>query len=504
MASFDIPEYMTFEELQKRFSEVYDKIFGDDLAYKSIIVVPSLTLDKKILSKVVGHCHYEERMLCMLLLLRMPKTQVTFISSIPISPTIIDYYLHMLPGVTSAQAHERLKIMHCYDGSDTSLTEKILQRPRLIQRIRDNITHPEGAHIICFNVTEHEKKLAELLQVPIYGCHPSLNYLGSKSGSRQLFKDCGVLLPMGFENIHNEEDIIKGIRYMLSQDKEIRKVVLKLNEGFSGDGNAIVAIPDVATSMSNSEWAEYLKNHVKIVAADLTYRDFMKKMAKMGGIIEKYINAEVVHSPSVQVRISPVGQITIISTHDQVLGGESCQVYQGASFPALEDYAVELADITYTIAEKLRDLGVIGRWGVDFMSTFKDGRWTHYAIEINLRKGGTTHPYLMLKFLTDGRYDASSGHYYLNNGKQRYYFATDNLQDPAYKGLTPYDLLEIIMYHGLHFDPAKNEGVMFHLISALSEYGKLGMVCIASSRQKTIELHQNVVQILNEEVHKDI
>jgi hypothetical protein len=439
----------------------------------------------------------------MLLLLRMPRTQVTFVSSIPISPTIIDYYLHMLPGVTSAQAHERLKIMHCYDGSDMSLTEKILQRPRLIQRIRDNISHPEGAHIICFNVTEHEKKLAELLQVPIYGCHPSLNYLGSKSGSRQLFKECGVLLPMGFENIHNEEDIIEGIRYMLSQDGEIRKVVIKLNEGFSGDGNAIVAIPDNAISLNFKEWSDYLKNHIKIVAADLTYRDFMKKLDRMGGIIEKFIHADVVHSPSIQVRISPVGNTTIISTHDQVLGGESCQVYQGASFPALEEYAVELADITYIIAERLKELGVIGRWGVDFMSTFKDGCWTHYAIEINLRKGGTTHPYLMLQFLTDGQYDASSGHYYLMNGEKRYYFATDNLQDSAYKGLTPYDLLDIVMCHGLHFDPAKNEGVMFHLISALSEYGKLGMVCIAGSRQKTIELYQNVVQILNEEVGKD-
>ena len=38
-----------------------------------------------------------------------------------------------------------------------------------------------------------------------------------------------------------------------------------------------------------------------------------------------------------------------------------------------------------------------------------DGSWTSYAIEINLRKGGTTHPFLTLQFLTDGRYDAETG-----------------------------------------------------------------------------------------------
>ena len=497
-------ENMTFEELQQRFAEVYNDIFSNDMASKSIIVVPSLTLDQKILSKVVGHCHYEERMLCMLLLLRMPRTQLIFVSSIPISPTIIDYYLHMLQGVTSAQAHERLKIIHCYDGSDLSLTEKILQRPRLMKRIKDRILHPEGGHIICFNVTEHEKKLAEALQVPIYGCPPSLNYLGSKSGSRKLIKDCGVRLPLGFEDIHHEQDIIDSIYKILAEDNSVTKVVVKLNEGFSGDGNAVVSLPENVFAFQRSEWPNYLRNNIKIVAKDLTYREFLKKLNQMGGIVEVFVNAELVRSPSVQVRISPVGDIQIISTHDQVLGGESCQVYQGASFPAFEDYAVELSDITWIIAEKLKNYGVIGRWGVDFMSTFNNGEWFHYALEINLRKGGTTHPYLMLQFLTDGHYDASSGHYTLKNGEKRYYFATDNLQNPAYKGLTPYDLLEIVMCHGLHFDPSKKEGVMFHLISALSEYGKLGMVCIGSSREQTMKLYQEVVQILNEEVTNDI
>ena len=39
----------------------------------------------------------------------------------------------------------------------------------------------------------------------------------------------------------------------------------------------------------------------------------------------------------------------------------------------------------------------------DVLRKQADGSWQHNAIEINLRKGGTTHPLLTLQFLTDGR-----------------------------------------------------------------------------------------------------
>ena len=52
----------------------------------------------------------------------------------------------------------------------------------------------------------------------------------------------------------------------------------------------------------------------------------------------------------------------------------------------------------------------------------------------------------------------------------------------SYKGLTPQDLIDIAMFHGLHFDGAAQKGVMFHMIGALSQFGKMGIVCIGASR----------------------
>lgn len=501
LMSQPIYDYVPFDTLQQMFISQYRDTFEDKLVEKSIVVIPSLTLDHEILSKVEGHFYYEERMLCMLMLLRMPETRLTFVSSIPISPLIIDYYLHMLPGITPHHARNRLTLLSCYDSSDVPLTDKILCRPRLIDRIRKSIPDKKVAHLVFFNVTEAEKTLAEKLQLPIYGCDPALNFYGSKSGSRKLFRACDVDLPIGFEDLCSKVDVSKALYDLWLKQPNIKKAVVKINEGFSGDGNAIFDFDGIPSIPAEAQvWiSENLKGRLKIVAKNLKFSKFFKKLKQEGGIVEAFLAGEVVASPSVQCRINPLGEINIVSTHDQVLTGENQQVFAGASFPASAVYAKELADISYTIALKLKEAGVLGRFGIDFMSIKNNDTWHHYAIEINLRKGGTTHPYLMLQFLTDGHYEKDEGCYQLSDGRRRFYYSTDNLQNDRYKGLTPLDLIDIAMHHGLHYDHTKEEGVMFHLISALSQYGKIGLVSIGASPERAMEYYQKVVDVLNKE-----
>ena len=116
---------------------------------------------------------------------------------------------------------------------------------------------------------------------------------------------------------------------------------------------------------------------------------------------------------------------------------------------------------------------MIGRFALDFV-TVRDGTaaWEPYAIEINLRKGGTTHPFLTLQFLTDGtlrpRDGASSRR---RRASEKYFVASDHVECPAYRGLTPDDLFDIVVRHGLHFDQSRQTGVVFHMMAALAEGG---------------------------------
>lgn len=496
-----VAEAIKFKKIQQRFPQQFEQVFPDKLAPRTVVIIPSLSMDEEILSKITGINHYEERMLCMLMLLRMPRTNVIYVTSETIDPIIIDYYLHLLPGITGYHAQRRLTLLSCHDSSPTPLTKKILDRPRLIQRIKDFIPSDHEAHMSCFIVTEQERSLAVQLQIPIYGCDPDLYDLGSKSNGRKIFRECGLNVPPGIEDLRTEEDVINALTKLKQQNPALRKGVVKVNDGFSGDGNAVFSYEDFDESNDLKNWIkEQLPIRLKMVAEELTYPLFLRKYASMGGIVEEFLEGDIKESPSVQCRITPTGAIEIISTHDQQLGGESGQVYIGAHFPASPEYAIELAAMGRCVAAALLKKGVLGRFAVDFISVKEETGWKHYPIEINLRKGGTTHPFLMLQFLTDGIYNEEQGLYYTSKGNLvRYYFCSDNLKNEKYKGLSPHDLIDIAMVNDLHYDGTSQEGVMFHLIGALSQFGKLGVVCIGSTPERAREFYAKIAEVLEKE-----
>ena len=493
-------ELEAFNKIQAGFTNQFELFFPDNLAPKTIVVIPSLSLDQEVLSKVEGALYYEERLLCLLMLLRMPRANIIYVSSKPIDPVIIDYYLHLLPGITGYHARERLTLISCYDMTAIPLTEKILQRPRLIERIKNAIPPGNVAHIACFNTTALERTISVHLGIPIYGCDPSIIYLGTKSGSRRVFLQADVPMPPGAENLRSYEDILHAVVALKEMYPGIKKAVIKLNDGFSGEGNAIFKYPESLAGKALHKWIQdNLHDAIKPVAKDLSTDKFIEKFVLMEGIVEVFIDGDIKTSPSVQCRINPRGEVDIISTHDQVLTGDSGQIFAGAHFPANEAYRTTIGEMARSIAAILKNEGVLGRFSIDFISVKENDSWKHYAIEINLRKGGTTHPFLMLQFLTNGNYNEATGIFETANGQQLYYYASDNVQNNAYKGLTPKDLIDIAMFHGLHFDGATQKGVMFHMIGALSQFGKMGMVCIGASPQESYSFYTKTIAVLDAE-----
>ncbi len=493
-------ELHQFEKIQQGFYNQFELFFPDNLANKTIIVIPSLTLDQEVLKKVTGALHYEERLLCLLMLLRMPRAHVVYISSVPIDPIIIDYYLHLLPGITGYHARQRLTLLSCYDATAISLTQKILARPRLIERIKQSVPQGHIAHIACFNTTEYERTLSVRLGIPMYGCDPSVMHWGTKSGGRKIFLKAGITMPPGTGDLKTYDDIVHAVAALKDMHPQIKKAVIKLNDGFSGEGNAIIHYPDHIDKKELFNWIHHnLHKKIEPVADDLTVEIFLEKFYSMGGIVEAFIEGAVKKSPSVQCRINPLGDVDIISTHEQLLSGINEQVFVGAHFPADESYRTEVGELGKNIAKELKKYGVLGRFSIDFISVKENDSWKHYAIEINLRKGGTTHPFLMLQFLTNGHYDETSGLFETPNKQHRYYFASDNVQSNAYKGLTPQDLIGIAMFHGLHFDGAAQTGVVFHMIGALSQYGKMGIVCIGASPEEAVLFYKRTIAVLDAE-----
>jgi len=490
-------EQAAFQALQARLPMMFRALFPDPRAPRTVVIVPSLSLDTDVLAKIRGAHHYEERMLCLLLLLRLPRTRVIYVTSQPIADSIIDYYLHLLPGIPTQHARGRLTLISCHDSAPLPLAQKLLDRPRLLERIRAAIADPAAAHMSCFNVSALERRLAVRLGVPIYGCDPALLPLGSKSGGRRIFRAAGVTIPDGVEDIGDVRQLAAALAELRQRNPGLRRAVVKLNEGFSGEGNATFRFDGAPDGAGLAAWIEDRLPRLTFEARAMGWETYAAKIAQMGAIAEVFVEGAEKRSPSAQFRVDPLGRVEAISTHDQVLGGMTGQVFLGCRFPADADYRLAIQAEGRKAAEALRERGVLGRFGIDFVSVRENGAWRHSAIEINLRKGGTTHPFLMLQFLTDGRYDADTGEFLTPAGRPCCYQATDNLEAPHYRGLTPEDLIDIAVMNGLHFHGATQEGVAFHLIGALSEFGKLGLMAVADTPARADALYRETIEVLD-------
>lgn len=496
-------ELSAFADLQTQLPEMYERVSHNLRSEHLVVVVPSLSMDPRELAKISGAHHYEERLLFFLMLLRRPRTRVLFLTSQAIHPSVVDYYLHLLSGVPTSHARKRLMLMDCADASSVPLSGKLLSRPRLMRQIRSVIDRHESAHMVCFNSSALERTLAVQLGIPLYANDPSLLDLGTKSGCRETFREAGILFPDGFERLHSKDEIVEALATLKGRDPEMRRAVVKLNEGFSGEGNALFYFDGI-----DARSAPDLENQIRAKLPELrfeakgeTWESFSSKYQEMGGIVEAFVEGENKRSPSCQCRVNAVGGAQAISTHDQVLGGPSGQVFLGCTFPADDAYRLDIQNAGMRVAEVLAAKGVLGRFATDFVSVpTADGGWEHYAIEVNLRKGGTTHPFLTLRFLTDGNYDMLTGEFYAQNAKPKYYYASDTLQSDRYKGLSPDDLIDISVYHDLHFHANTERGVVFHLMGALSEFGKLGVVCIGDNPQQAQFLYKRTRSVLDEEV----
>lgn len=478
---------------------------------QDILVIPSFSIDQEVGKKVVGFLHYEERLLFSLIRLRNPHTRLIYVTAQPLSPIIIDYYLQLLPGIPFSHARERLLLLTTYDSSQKSLTQKILERPRLIKKIKDFL-RPNKSYMVCFNSTILEQELSVKLDIPLLASSPELLYWGSKGGSREIFADCNILHPDGSQLVYNIDDLIRETTLLLTRKPYLKKVVIKLNEGFSGEGNAVLDVSGISglfLTNSNLSLEKQLNlvsqiiHEAKVQGIGDTWVTFCDRIPELGVIVEEFIEGEIKLSPSMQGYITPGGKVEIISTHDQILGGEDGQIYLGCSFPALEDYRLQVQELGLKIGLELAKKGAMERYSADFLAIKENNKWLLYAIEINLRKGGTTHPFMTLKFLTNGNYNCEDGLFYSPEEKVKYYLASDNLQKPQYHGLLPYDLMDIIAKHHLHFDSSTKTGTVFHLMGALSEFGKVGLTSIGNSSAEAKAIYENIEAVLDEETQQN-
>lgn len=461
-----------------------------DAERRSVVVVPSRTVDRWYEPPAETQA-YEERLLSFLFELRDPRLQMTYVTSLPIAAPTIDYYISLMPPAIRLSARERLTLVSLADRSPRPLSEKLLDRPSVLEQIRCTIREPSLSYLLPYNATALERDLALALDIPMYGPNPVHAGFGTKSGSRKLFGLSGVPHPIGTQAIRTVSDAVRAICMLRASRPALNELIVKLDQGVSGEGNAIVDLTGLPEPGARDE-RRLIESRVVMLAPQIhgvTAADYLWKLARQGGIAEERIAGFDLRSPSVQLEIRPAGQVEVLSTHDQLLGGTSGQRYLGCRFPADRSYAPLISGLATRVGDYLAGVGVIGRLAIDFVVVRKpDHRWEAFAVEVNLRLGGTTHPYQTLARLTGGLYDVQRAIFITPAGQHRHYVSSDHLETPLLSALGRDGLLALVRRGQLRFDRREQLGVVFHMLASVDELSRVGATAIADTAE-----HANMI-----------
>ena len=163
---------------------------------RCVVVVPSRTIERWHEPPAEAQA-YEERLLCMVLMLRDPGLHLVYVTSSPVAASIVGYYLSLLPQAGRRDARARLTLLSAGDRSARPLTGKLLERPHVLTQIRWCARVCEHAVVLPYMTTPLEQALAVALDMPLYGADPRHLHHGTKSGGRALFARAGVPHPLG-------------------------------------------------------------------------------------------------------------------------------------------------------------------------------------------------------------------------------------------------------------------------------------------------------------------
>ena len=494
--------YAVFDDLQQHLPHVWDAM-RRDRPEESAVVVPSISLERTTASSGTLMQAMEERALFQLLLLRQPMLTLVYVTSSPIADEIIEYYLGLLPGVVPSQARRRLRLVSVGDASPRPLSEKVLARPRVLRQIRELIPDQSVSHLIPYTTTELERDVAISLGIPMYGADPRLAPLGSKSGCRRLFEEVGVRAPAGAEGLRTVDDLVASVTKMRAPGPSPAEVIVKINEGVSGSGNALVDLGGLPAPGDPGEASAVRSRLLELQPeADGLEVDALPRGLRAprwcGGGADHRHRADQPERPDA----SPARphRRAALDPRPAARRRERAEVprLRLPRRPGVLPPDLRARDGRREGARRPRCPGAVRRRLRRGPGRPTDD-WTAYAIELNLRKGGTTHPFLTLQYLVGGAYDGDAGLYRAASGAPKYLVATDHLEDDRLTALTTRDVFDVMARKRLHFDHSHETGVVFHMLSCVTECGRLGMTAIGDSPEEAWDTYQSATEALLEE-----
>ncbi|KVF36238.1 hypothetical protein WJ21_16615 [Burkholderia vietnamiensis] len=446
-----------------------------DLEYdgdRTIVFIPSISFDGLTDKYLIGLNCFEERNLYYLACLSNPKTRFIAVLSSTVEDSFIDYCVdHVARArlIDSASLRERFEIVRIPTVSDENLSHALFRQPVVLESLQQRIRRTANPIIDFWLVSPEEIRLATALNCPYYGLPESALQFDNKSNARGLFKEIGLRIPEGEEHIDSPIEAWLALKRLVERTSA-SEYLIKLNCEEAGKGIAIVDRESILQPFE--KFAGLIK-----APTGIPVDEFVEALCRQGATVEAFIAASIKACPSVKMEVLADGSVRNLATHDQVLNGLA---YSGARFPAAESYRSELIRIGYQVAEAAGQRGARGIVSVDFLATKNSPSepWTLWGMEINARKGATTHPYYWTRWLTGSDYSVDTGTLTCDAG-ETVYCASEFFSDPHLHLVPPSLLLSDLRESGLDYNHQERSGVFVHMLSSVRRFSKVGATVIA-------------------------
>jgi ATP-grasp domain-containing protein len=469
--------------------DAFDVMLRSRTGLRVEVFCPSQEFHPDEMAFGVGRWHSGIRSLSELFrLVTEPDLALVFLYAPHIDPRIVDYLMSLPDQAAAAAARSRLVLVEVDDNSPRHLSEKFAERTELVARLRSTLaTARQHGHttvgLTGFAPSERLDALATAIGLPPATSQGSvMQTVEGKAAGRRLFRRLGVPHPAGSYTVTRDPRSTAAQIAALSNTHGLVPWLLKLDRGFgSGHGNALMTPSGPA-----------------FLNPGMTAEVFWRHAAENGLVIERLIEGRLRY-PSVSLRLDAERRtVSVIATHEQIIDAQ--QGFAGAVAPADARDRREAAQLAELIGEELVGSGAGGYAGVDFLATEHD---TLYALEVNLRRTGTSHAdqtvaALLGAVCRDGELVAGA------QLRPIHYSTTDSLINEGYRSITPARLIAGLRRdRELNFDRTRGTGVVPHLWTTMVPYGKLGATAIGGSAAECAALLARLTTMLERMTQAD-
>lgn len=434
------------------------------------IVIYSLNYADRVRTEIPYVQYSGERSLCHLEDLRCDKDNLIIITQVPVGSYSLEYHYRELYRFNDQQiqsANERLTLLSPRSQEPRPLDALVLEDDEIMCRLKEEMKLGHEVSITNFLASPEVDEIAAVLGADLDEPNSRLSSRwGSKSGGKEILLRSGIAVPPGdAQLLKDEASVVAAILRLVSGDRPARQAMVKLNDPSWGGaiGNALVDCERLVRTGDLRESVELVRH---------PWNDFVQEISRGGAIVEQYIQ-DVTSSPSGIGQIAADGTVRVGAAHDQIL---SAGQYWGCRFPASDKWRRKIMQATEQVGQTLAELGVRGTFGVDFV-TSTTGELL--AVEVNLRKVGPSHVLSYVESLVGSRVDRHGT--LQRQGSTMHYVHRRLLQPEILCGEQPQAVVDRLRSADLLYQHDTGEGVVLHVLGALSACGYVELTSIATS-----------------------